>query len=300
MSATRVDFRQSIVISVCFDCNNDCTICMLGRLKHRLPVMGFDRFQEVLREIQSAGRYRRLILSGAEVTVCDELPRYVRAAASLGCFETIQIQTNGRRLCDRRYLEQLVRDGVNEFYVSLHGLEAAHDATTRRWGAFAEVLSGLAHLQALGAAVITNTVVTTRNLADLAGLVVLLAGRGVREMQLWNFFPMERRDSRGLVASLPALTALFPALQAAVGETEKPLVLKAFPHCLAPGPPLVFDSWFPATVLPQLFWRQFSESRFGCCPHREQGGCEDRECWGLSQAYLAKYGDEREMLRPRG
>ena len=74
-------------------------------------------------EIVASGRFDGLILSGAEVTTCPELEAYVRHAASLGRFKKIQIQTNGRRLSDRGRLEGLIESGVNEFFVSIHGLE---------------------------------------------------------------------------------------------------------------------------------------------------------------------------------
>jgi hypothetical protein len=75
-------------------------------------------------------------------------------------------------------------------------------------------------------------------------------------------------------------------------------VLKGFPECLSLGPPVFFDNFFPVTVLPDLFWKHFGKSGFGKCFHRESGQCAVRSCWGLSSAYIDKYGEERELLRP--
>jgi len=73
-------------------------------------------------------------------------------------------------------------------------------------------------------------------------------------------------------------------------------VLKSFPECLSRGGPGFFDSLYPVTLLPDRFWREFSECGFGTCVHR--GPCKAWQCWGLSSAYVRKYGDERDLLSP--
>jgi MoaA/NifB/PqqE/SkfB family radical SAM enzyme len=298
MLYTRVDFTKYVVISVWFGCNNDCSICMLGDLKRQLPGIALGEFRGLLQAIRAAGRHENLILSGAEVTTFDGLDGYIEAAASLGWFKRIQIQTNGRLLADPRYAARLVDCGLNEFFVSVQGLEETHDLTTRRPGAFRETMACLRNLAALDVNVIGATVLTRANLREIPSLMEHLAEERVSELQLWNFFPMEPADPRDLVVSLPQLLRLLEALQPVLARAGKPLVLKGFPQCLAPQPPIFFDSWFPATVLPQPFWHQFSQSGWGACVWRDGGQCRSRDCWGLSTAYRAKYGDERELLSP--
>src|SRR4030042_1926021 len=108
---TRVELSSYVVMSIWFGCNNRCTICMLGDMKGKLPVIGFDQFKRVLYQIRRDGRFQNLILSGAEVTTFDELDGFVQFAASLGWFKKIQIQTNGRRLADQDYVRHLVACG---------------------------------------------------------------------------------------------------------------------------------------------------------------------------------------------
>lgn len=298
MTYRRVDLGHYCVISLWFGCNNDCVICMLANVKHRLPALGFDRFRRVVGELVRDGRFRNLILSGAEVTIWGDLERYVRFAASLGWFEKIQIQTNGRRLADRRYVEDLVAAGVNEFFVSIHGREDVHDAATRTAGSFRETWTGLQTLAGFDVNVITNTVLTRQNAADVPRLLALLGRERIGEMHVWNYFPMEAADSKGLLVSLADLRALLPAMLDAAAAAGKPLVLKSFPLCLAVPPPGVLDSFFPVTVLPEPFWREFSACGFGMCCYRAENRCAAWPCWGLSRAYIRKYGDERRLLRP--
>jgi MoaA/NifB/PqqE/SkfB family radical SAM enzyme len=297
-SYARVDLSTYVVISIWFGCNNRCTICMLGDMKGKLPAIGFDQFKRVLYQIRSDGRFQNLILSGAEVTTFDELDKYVQFAGSMGWFKKIQIQTNGRKLADKDYIRHLVDCGVNEFFVSIHGLEGVHDAVARVPGAFQETLEGIRNLEAFDVHVITNTVLTRKNLPDIPELFALLLSEGVGESQLWNYFPMERRDTKDLVVSMKDFVALLPALLALGEEAGKALVFKSFPSCLSRGEPGFFDGLFPVTVLPDMFWREFSECGFGACIHRQRGACQVRDCWGLSSAYIQKYGDERERLSP--
>ena len=118
-----MDFSSYCVMSIWFGCNSRCTICMLSEVEQTLSGLSFDRFKEMTTNLAREGRYRNLILSGGEVTTFADLGRYVRFASSLGWFEKIQIQTNGRRLADREYVDHLVACGVNEFFVSVQGLE---------------------------------------------------------------------------------------------------------------------------------------------------------------------------------
>jgi MoaA/NifB/PqqE/SkfB family radical SAM enzyme len=299
MPEMRVDLKKYVVVPIWFGCNNACSICMLADLKERLPAIGFERYKEVVTDIVNQGHFENLILSGAEVTTFDELGAYVRFARSLGWFKKIQIQTNGRRLSDRRYLEHLIACGVNEFFVSIHGLEITHDVLTRRPGAFKEAMEGLANLREFtGVNVITNTVLTKTNLGEIPALITGLPDN-ISEIHLWNYFPMEHEDTRDQVVSLKDFVRLLPEIFSVASRHGRPLVLKGFPECLPIekwGRSGFFDNYFPVTVLPDMFWERFSQSGFGRCCYRP--GCEASDCWGLSSAYVSKYGDERELLCP--
>jgi len=292
----RVDLSRYIVISLWWGCNNNCTICMLSGLKKKLPVIGLDAFKKVLVDIMDEGKFENLILSGAEVTTFDDLDKYIQFAASLGWFKKIQIQTNGRRLSNKKYLKHLIDCGVNEFFISIHGTEDIHDATTRTQGAFKETMAGLRNLEAFDVNVISNTVLTKTNFHDIPLLVTSLSKERVSEINLWNFFPMERTDTRDFVVSMKDFVQLLSEILDIVKPSGKALVLKSFPECLSIGAPGFFDSGFPVTVLPDIFWREFSECGFGMCIYRDT--CKAEACWGLSSAYTHKYGDERDLLSP--
>jgi hypothetical protein len=273
---------------------------MLSTVQEILEGLSFDRFQKVTTDLARERRFRNLILSGGEVTTFNDLSRFAHFAASLGWFEKVQIQTNGRRLADRQYLESLIDSGINEFFVSVQGFEKNHDATTGVAGSFRETIQGIENLSHYDVRVITNTVITKTNLPDAPDLIRFLADQPVDEMQVWNYFPMEPIDSHNWVVGLYDVVSILPELASSSRQSGKPVVLKSFPHCLPVEPPVVFDSFFPATVLPDRFWKQFGECGFGQCYMRKKGICHVKDCWGLSSAYIQKYGDEKELLKGDG
>lgn len=293
---SKVDLSSYIVISLWWGCNNNCNICMLAGIKKSLPVIGLDSFRKVLMDIVEGREFENLILSGAEVTTFEALDEYIQFAASLGWFKKIQIQTNGRMLSEKKYLRHLIDCGVNEFFISLHGTEEVHDSITRIPGSFNETMEGLKNLKDFDVNVISNTVLTKTNFHVLPDLMSLLSGNIISEINLWNFFPMEKTDSRDFVVSMGTLVHLLPEMSGIFKQSDKALVLKSFPECLSVEPPIFIDNGFPVTVLPDPFWREFSECGFGGCIYRDR--CRSDTCWGLSSAYTHKYGDERDLLSP--
>ena len=221
MHYSKTDFSSYCVMSIWFGCNNRCTICMLSEVQHPSQGLVLTDLKRRRPIVVQEGRYRNLILSGGEVTTFPDLGRYVRFASSLGWFEKIQIQTNGRRLADERYVEHLVDCGVNEFFVSVQGLEETNDAITRVPGSFRQTIKGIGNLAGHDVRVITNTVLTTQTLPDMPALVDFLLDQPAHEVQVWNFFPMERTDSRNRVVSLKDFNALLPRLAAAAARAAE-------------------------------------------------------------------------------
>lgn len=269
---------------------------MLSGLKRKLPVVGFELFQKVINNIIDDGRYKNLILSGAEITTFEELEKYLQFAVSFGWFEKIQIQTNGRKLSDNDYLKRLIESGANEFFISIHGLESVHDMVTRTLGAFKETVQGIRNLKKFDVNVITNTVLTNINYHDLKAVVAFLCNESVSEVHLWNFCPMERTDSRELLVSMNDFAAVLPEILSVIKSSGKALVLKHFPQCLPIRRPGFIDSQVPMLLIHEIFWRKFGQNEFGTCIHRDV--CKAEGCAGLSSAYIEKYGDEKNLLSP--
>jgi MoaA/NifB/PqqE/SkfB family radical SAM enzyme len=299
MSGGRINFDRYAVVPVWYHCDSKCTICMLEQQMGRLPTVSLQSFQRIVAKIVNHAQHDGFILSGAEVTTFAPLEDYIRFVRSLDWFRTIQIQTNGRRLAKEDYARRLVEAGVNEFFISFHGTEHVHDAITGVKGSFREALEAVGNLAAVpGVNLLSNTVFSTQNAASLPALVEFLLTLPVSEIQLWNYFPMAPTDGKGLVANLRELLALLPRLNDVVAPSGKWFVLKGFPECLAIGGAAVFDNVFPLNIIDDAFWRCFHAQRFGVCVHKPL--CAAEHCYGLCDAYREKFGDEGELLKPKG
>jgi MoaA/NifB/PqqE/SkfB family radical SAM enzyme len=299
MSAGRINFDRYATVPVWYHCNSKCSICMLEQHIGLLPTVGLEEFQRIVAEIVNHAEHDCLIVSGAEITTFEPLELYVRFARSLDWFRTIQIQTNGRRLAGKDYARRLVEAGVNEFFISFHGTEPIHDAITGVKGSFREAVDAVGNLAAMpGVSLLSNTVFNTQNAASLPALAEFLVTLPVSEIQIWNYFPMAPTDSKGLVANLRELLAVLPRLNAIVAPSGKPLVLKSFPECLPVGDPAVVDNVLSFTLIDDAYWKDFRTQRFGLCVHKPI--CEAKHCYGLCEAYREKFGDERELLKPKG
>jgi len=296
MKPVRIDLSRYVVIPVWYGCNSKCLICMLSSVRGNLQPIGFEVFKDLVIKVVNEGKVKNLVLSGGEVTTFDHLVSYVEFVASFGYFEKIQVQTNARKLKDRDYLKSLINAGVNEFFISLHGPAAINDAITGIDGSYEETIRGIGNLEEFPVNIITNTVLTRLNAYYVPQLLTDICATKVSEMHLWNFFPMEGADPKNLIVGLKDLLGLLQRLLPTLKSAGKPLVLKAFPECLPVRSPVVVDSDFPLTLIPDIFWKGLQKSGFGACVYRNE--CRAERCWGLSRPYLEKYGGERDVLKP--
>lgn len=287
-------------LTVCieFNCNNECISCMLRPMKNKLKPVSFEAYKKVIEENLKSKKYTILILSGAEVTMNNDLFKFVRYSKEKGNFEHIRIQTNGRRLSDYEYCKRLIEAGVDEFFVSIYGPDAnVHESMTSVQGSFSETLKGIKNLNELNASIITNTVVTRLNYGFLPDLVDRFSSfENIKEMQFWGCWPMGKEDKSDLLESyIKIIPCLIQALTKA--ESKKiSIVIKYFPECLLQGYDRMLDNSQPYTVIDDLFWKVTKLCNPVQCIFREI--CSSRECQGLPFAYIKKFGWDEDILKP--
>ncbi|MBI2361791.1 MAG: radical SAM protein [Elusimicrobia bacterium] len=163
----------------------------------------------------------------------------------------MQLQSNGRRLSERAFALALVEAGVTEFALSLHGsTPAVHDALTDVPGSFARTWAGITGLLGMGQRVITNSVVTRGNAADLPALAALLAGAGVRHIQ-FAFVHIVGKAAENAALIVPRISEAMPFVLRAVtaGRAAGARVMtEAVPLCLLEG----FEDCAAETEMPVM------------------------------------------------
>lgn len=229
----RVDLKTG------YDCNCNCVFCVIGD-----KLFTGDRStRECLAELRaSRATCDSVVFTGAEVTIRDDFFMLVAAAKKLG-YRTIQIQTNGRMLAYPAFAERAVAVGANEFSPSIHGPTAKiHDALTRARGSFEQVVACIDNLVALGQRVVTNTVITPHNAAQLPALAQMLVDRGVAQYQL--AFPHPTGHAATLFDRVvPKMSAVAPHVHEALA-----IGIAAGVSCMAEAMPFCMMSGYEAQV----------------------------------------------------
>jgi MoaA/NifB/PqqE/SkfB family radical SAM enzyme len=293
----RFDNRDYVSLTMEFRCNLKCVHCMIEGTMHRLAPESDARFQEILEENRRLRRWKGLILTGAEITLRRDLPELARRARAAG-FEHVRIQTHGVHLADPAYCDKLIEAGVDEYFVSVAGCDAAtHDAITAVPGAFDKMLRGLEYLDARGAAILTNTVVTRLSFRLLPDIVERLAHlKALAQMEFWVYWPMNESDDKDLIASHAEIQ---PYLRQALSRARalgRGVEVKNFPQCMLGDEAASLVNTQPQLLIDPAFWPEFMRNGFYQCVYRDR--CASRECLGLSTAYIAKFGYDEALLKP--
>lgn len=287
-----------IELTMHFGCNLKCEHCMLAGSMDRLAPVPPELFNEVLRDNRTNGRWKGLILTGAEITLRRDLPELARRARASG-FEHVRIQTHGMRLADESYCRELVRAGVDEFYVSLTASTAErHDDITRVPGSFDRTWRGLRMLDRFdGVVTLTNTVITQRSYRDLPGLVRRLVRlKRLVQMEFWTYWPMGETDDKNLIAPHHEVRPYLRQAISLARQHGRDVEVKNFPECLLGEDGGLLDNSQSTLVIDPAFWPEFMRNGFHQCIHRPV--CGSSRCLGLNTAYVNKYGWEVDGIRP--
>lgn len=299
LAARLRDHSRYISVTMEFRCNLRCTHCMIEGTMDRLPPTSDAEFARILQDQDETRRWEGLILTGSEITLRSDLADLVTRARAAG-FKHIRIQTHGMQLSRPNYLDRLIAAGVDEFFISVAGSDAAtHDMITRVPGSWDRMIRGIAQIEAHGGGlvVITNTVITAQSYTLLAGMVQALAGFNcVAQHEFWNYFPMAERDEKQLMVKhadlMPHLRLAITTARAAHRQVE----VKNVPECLLGSDRTALVNAQPTLVISPDFWTEFDRNGFYRCPHQDT--CASQECLGLTEAYIDRFGDEYNELVP--
>ena len=193
----------------------------------------------------------------------------------------------------------LVEAGVDEFFVSVAGSDAAtHDAITTVRGSFEKTLRGLEILdEHPGVSTITNTVVTESSYRLLPAVVDRLAHlKRLTQMEFWLYWPMSENDDKALAANH---LDVLPYLKEAASKARRlgrSVEIKNFPECLLGEDSALLVNDQPQLYIDPAFWDEFGRNGFYQCPFRDN--CASKQCLGLNTAYVKRYGDHADRLKP--
>jgi len=287
---------EDLTVTVDFHCHSACRFCIVQEGMNYFKGVPYELFQAAVEDNVRSQRYRRVTFTGGEVTLERKLFDYIELARASASFEHIRLQTNGRLLADASFARRLVDAGVDEFFVSLHGHDAAtQDYISQRPGSFDEAIRGLQNLSELGVCVMTNTVLTTLNQPHLAAIVDAVRPFQPVRMEWWNYLPMEDyADERDLLSPMDVLA---PSLREAIARARDAGIesaVKYVPRCVLGEHGESQDNTQPDVVIVESFYDIYP--KFACI---HEASCEHSEsCLGLHHPYINKFGWEEDLLVP--
>lgn len=238
------DVGERVHICIGAVCNNNCIFCMEEDRAEREATVGAWQKADFLKVISENRGVREILFTSGEPTLNRDLPDYVRAAATAG-YEVIGVISNGRLFSYAPFAVGLLRAGLNNIIVSIHGPDAAtHDGLTRTRGSFDQTLAGLKNLSDLKAAfsfkLQTSTVVTKRNLSKMKDFCDLMAGQAV-DAHAFNVMMPDGGGRTHLDRLMPRYTEVAAEFARILPEID-PLVagrlaLVDIPYCTTEGIP---------------------------------------------------------------
>jgi len=177
------NIRKRLHIKVSKYCNNNCIFCLDDRPKRRNVTI-----KEVESLLEQSKGIKEVLFTCGEPTLHPHLPLFIAMAKKAG-FSSIGLVTNGRRLCYPSYCDMLLRAGLTEITISIHGSNAKmHEGLTRTKGSFNQTVEGLKNIYERKSKyeikLITSTVLTKKNVIYISQILEFLSSFDVDTMVL--------------------------------------------------------------------------------------------------------------------
>ncbi|NVB43352.1 radical SAM protein [Pseudenhygromyxa sp. WMMC2535] len=236
--------KERFEIQLSHVCNNRCVFCVSGQMTE-LRMAKPTPLPEVLARFDEAAArgITKVTILGGEPTIHPTFFPTLDHALKLG-FETIEIFTNGTRLDKQDFIDRVMARGRDKFHwrISIQGWDAAtHDATTKKPGAFAKIVTGLERLAALGQPISCNMCVVEQNYRSLTELPAFVTRYAIDQVHLDMVRPRDAgtRSDDELDGMLPDYAALAEVMRAMFETLERvapgfDLDVGNLPYCQLP------------------------------------------------------------------
>ncbi len=167
-------YRMDLALT--YRCNNDCAHCYNARARDfgELPTGEWKRILDRLWELGIP----HVVFTGGEPTLRNDLPELIAYAERNG--QITGMNTNGRRLSDRRFVASLVDAGLDHVQITLESHVAqVHDQMVGLNGAWKQTVAGVRNALDTPLFVMTNTTMLQENSPGIPETLDFLAETGV-------------------------------------------------------------------------------------------------------------------------
>ena len=174
--STRPSAPYRMDLAITYRCNNDCAHCYNERPRD-YPELSTKTWHQILDRLWEIG-IPHVVFTGGEPTLREDLPELIAHAEQNG--QITGINTNGRRLSDREYLENLVKSGLDHVQITIESHDSnIHDSMVKARGAWKQTVAGIRNALETPLYVMTNTTMLRTNSPTLEQTLIFLANIGV-------------------------------------------------------------------------------------------------------------------------
>lgn len=171
----QVPYRMDLALT--YRCNVNCNHCY--NQKREKEELDTSRWKTVLKTIWDLG-IPHVIFTGGEATLREDLVELVAYAETLGM--VTGLLTNGVKLSDRGYLNDLIEAGLDHVQITLESSDPAiHNGMTGA-ESFENTVEAIRNCVEAGIHTITNTTITKLNADGMQDTVDFIHGLGLEAM----------------------------------------------------------------------------------------------------------------------
>ncbi len=173
---TPVSAPYRMDLALTYGCNADCGHCYVGRPRD-MESLSTEEWKRVIDKLWDIG-IPHVVFTGGEATLYPDLVELIRHAEDVGLVSGVL--TNGIKLADEAYLQQLVDAGLDHIQITLESHdEKVHNQMVGA-DAWKKTVQGIKNAVATDVYTITNTTLTTLNALDIEQTINFLADLGIQ------------------------------------------------------------------------------------------------------------------------
>jgi radical SAM protein with 4Fe4S-binding SPASM domain len=172
-TAVEVPYRMDLALT--YRCNVNCGHCYnQTREKEELST---DDWKSVLKDLWDLG-VPHVIFTGGEATLRDDLVELVEYAETMGM--VTGLLTNGVRLADDEYLQDLIAAGLDHVQITLESSDSVIHNEMTGADSFEKTVQGIRNCVAAGIHTISNTTITKKNADGMSGTIRFAHSLGLK------------------------------------------------------------------------------------------------------------------------
>lgn len=191
---TPVSAPYRMDLALTYRCNADCGHCYVGR-ERDMESLSTEEWKQVIEKLWDLG-IPHVVFTGGEATLYPDLAELIRHAEDVGLVSGVL--TNGIKLADEHYLQELVEAGLDHIQITLESHdEKIHNGMVGA-DAWKQTVHGIKNAVATDVYTITNTTLTTLNGPDIEETIDFLAELGIQTFACNSLIYTGRGPSSGI------------------------------------------------------------------------------------------------------